>query len=65
MLIRRLLREAAEVGIGRVSLSVERANPARRLYEREGFRVLEDLGDLGDLDAREGEGSVTMITSLR
>ena len=62
MLIRRLLREAAEVGIGRVSLSVERANPARRLYEREGFRVLEDLDGLA---AREGEGSVTMITSLR
>jgi len=34
-----LLREASRLGIGRVSLSVELANPAHRLYERLGFRA--------------------------
>lgn len=56
MLIQRLLREACDAGVERVSLSVERANPAMRLYEREGFRVH---------DPREGQDSLTMIASLR
>jgi GNAT superfamily N-acetyltransferase len=32
-------------GIGAVSLSVEAANPARRLYERRGFRSVQGDGD--------------------
>jgi GNAT superfamily N-acetyltransferase len=54
-LIRRLLQAATEVGIERISLSVERQNPAMRLYEREGFRVT---------DEREGEDSLTMIVDV-
>jgi ribosomal protein S18 acetylase RimI-like enzyme len=38
-----LLREADEKGLP-VGLHVERHNPARRLYERLGFEVVEDLG---------------------
>lgn len=37
-LIRRVMAEADELGV-RVSLHVERWNPARRLYERLGFSV--------------------------
>lgn len=36
-LLQRLLADAAAAGIDRVSLSVERANPAQRLYRRAGF----------------------------
>ena len=39
-LIRRLLSDAALRGIPRISLSVEPGNPARRLYESEGFVVV-------------------------
>jgi ribosomal protein S18 acetylase RimI-like enzyme len=38
-----LLRQAEEEG-RQVSLHVEARNPARRLYERLGFRVAADLG---------------------
>lgn len=55
-LLRRLLRIAHESGVDRVSLSVERANPALRLYEREGFLVH---------DPRESEDSLTMVADLR
>ena len=40
-LLRALLAEAAATS-RRVTIHVERANPARRLYERLGFRVEED-----------------------
>ncbi|MFJ7250529.1 GNAT family N-acetyltransferase [Kitasatospora sp. NPDC098652] len=56
VLLRRLLRIARESGVDRVSLSVERANPALRLYEREGFLAH---------GPREGEGSLTMVADLR
>ena len=39
-LLRALLAAAQQRGIARVSLSVERANPARGLYLAEGFRVV-------------------------
>jgi ribosomal protein S18 acetylase RimI-like enzyme len=41
-LIRRLLDEASAAG-KRVDLDVLRANPAKRLYERLGFRVVSEL----------------------
>ncbi|GAA2799369.1 hypothetical protein GCM10010441_25480 [Kitasatospora paracochleata] len=56
LLIRRLLAEARAAGVERVSLSVERDNPAARLYRREGFRVH---------DPREGEAALTMLADLR
>jgi GNAT superfamily N-acetyltransferase len=39
-LIREVVRRAVDAGIDRISLSVERANPARALYVREGFTVV-------------------------
>jgi ribosomal protein S18 acetylase RimI-like enzyme len=42
-ILENLLREAAQLGKP-VTLHVERFNPALRLYERLGFRVVEDLG---------------------
>ena len=48
-----LLDRARAGGTCRVSLSVEVDNPARRLYERAGFEVVEHV-----------EGSVTMVVDL-
>jgi GNAT superfamily N-acetyltransferase len=39
-LVRRLLAQARAAGVVRVCLSVERANPAQRLYVAEGFAVV-------------------------
>lgn len=44
-LLRELLRQARDRGIGRVSLSVERDNPSVSLYERLGFERLESVGN--------------------
>ncbi|NND02836.1 MAG: GNAT family N-acetyltransferase [Acidimicrobiia bacterium] len=45
---RRLVNELAKVarasGIARLSLSVNKPNPARRLYERLGYEIVEDRG---------------------
>lgn len=43
MLLHRVLDEATAAG-RRVRIHVEQFNPARRLYERLGFRVIEDQG---------------------
>lgn len=44
-LLREVARAAAASGVAAISLSVETANPAVRLYEREGYeRVAEDAG---------------------
>ena len=51
-----LLTLAREQGYRALSLSVDRRNPARRLYERQGFR---DAGISGPTDS-----SVTMIADL-
>jgi ribosomal protein S18 acetylase RimI-like enzyme len=51
-----LLTLARERGYRAVSLSVDRRNPARRLYERKGFR------DAGISDP--SDSSVTMIAQL-
>ncbi|GAA4569440.1 GNAT family N-acetyltransferase [Planotetraspora kaengkrachanensis] len=44
-LLRELVRVAGESGIERISLSVERANHAARLYADEGFTVVERFED--------------------
>ena len=46
-LMQNILAEAAEAGI-MVRIHVERANPARRLYDRLGFRLVEE-GEVYDL----------------
>lgn len=43
-LVRELVARCASVGAPALSLSVQRANPARRLYERLGFRELRGDG---------------------
>jgi RimJ/RimL family protein N-acetyltransferase len=43
-LLRALLEQAGRAGVARISLSVERENPARRLYQRVGFRDVEPVG---------------------
>lgn len=40
-LLQALLAQARDAGYRRLSLSVEPGNPARKLYERHGFRVVE------------------------
>ena len=52
-LMRSLLDAARAAGIAAVSLSVERANPAVRLYQSEGFRTVESV-----------DGSDTMLVTL-
>lgn len=49
-----VVRRASERGIGRISLSVERANPAQRLYESAGFTAV-----------ASGPQSDTMVSKLR
>jgi GNAT superfamily N-acetyltransferase len=44
-LIDALVRRAAAAGTGQISLSVERANPARDLYVRAGFATIESGPD--------------------
>jgi ribosomal protein S18 acetylase RimI-like enzyme len=48
-----LLARARQEGFSRVSLSVENANPARRLYARFGFRPV-----------RESEHALTLVADL-
>lgn len=45
ILMRRLLTELQEAGYARCSLSVQKENPALRLYERMGFRIVGDGAD--------------------
>lgn len=44
-LLTALAARAARRGVGRLSLSVERSNPAARLYQRCGYRILGEPGD--------------------
>jgi GNAT superfamily N-acetyltransferase len=44
-LLSALLERARGAGHHAISLSVERANPARKLYERFGFREVDERGD--------------------
>lgn len=53
-LLRAVAHQAAAAGHGRISLSVERANFAQRLYVSEGFVTVES-----------GVGSDTMVKSVR
>jgi ribosomal protein S18 acetylase RimI-like enzyme len=52
-LLQALLAKAEAAGYGRLSLSVEPGNPARKLYERHGFEVVD-----------EGDEAWTMVASL-
>jgi ribosomal protein S18 acetylase RimI-like enzyme len=52
-LLRELLDHAASRGVARVSLSVEKDNPATRLYERVGFHAVDTVG-----------GAWTMVAEL-
>ena len=48
-----LIQKARSAGYGRLSLSVEPGNPARKLYERHGFDVVD-----------EGDEAWTMVAEL-
>jgi ribosomal protein S18 acetylase RimI-like enzyme len=52
-LLQELIAKAREAGYARLSLSVEPGNPARKLYERHGFSVVD-----------EGAEAWTMVASL-
>jgi ribosomal protein S18 acetylase RimI-like enzyme len=52
-LLKALLAKARAAGYERLSLSVEPGNPARKLYERHGFEVVD-----------EGDDAWTMVASL-
>ena len=52
-LLQELIAKARDAGYQRLSLSVEPGNPARKLYERHGFSVVD-----------EGAEAWTMIASL-
>ena len=52
-LLQALIAKAKEAGYERLSLSVEPGNPARKLYERHGFEVVD-----------EGDAAWTMVASL-
>src|SRR4029453_2959248 len=52
-LLKELIAKARAAGYGRLSLSVEPGNPARKLYERHGFDVVD-----------EGADAWTMVASL-
>lgn len=44
-MMRQMLRELRDAGYARASLSVQKENPALRLYERLGFRIIGDGAD--------------------
>ncbi len=44
-LLRALRQQARRAGVSRISLSVERANPAWRLYATEGYRTIQSSQD--------------------
>jgi GNAT superfamily N-acetyltransferase len=52
-LLSALIQKARSAGYGRLSLSVEPGNPARKLYERHGFEVVD-----------EGDEAWTMVAEL-
>jgi ribosomal protein S18 acetylase RimI-like enzyme len=54
LLLGSLLDRARADGYGQVSLSVERQNPALRLYEKHGFRVVKEAGNSYTMVARLG-----------
>ncbi len=60
-LLSALMKRARDDGFSALSLSVESANPARKLYERFGFREVETRGDTAimkaDLEPSAGSGA--------
>jgi ribosomal protein S18 acetylase RimI-like enzyme len=57
LLLRALLAEAGRRGVAELSLSVERDNPAARLYERVGFQRVGEVGGAFTMRAPSGRGS--------
>jgi GNAT superfamily N-acetyltransferase len=47
-----LIERARQAGYERLSLSVEPGNPARKLYERHGFRVVDEGAEAWTMVAR-------------
>jgi GNAT superfamily N-acetyltransferase len=58
-LLTALIERAKEEGFPTLSLSVESANPARKLYERFGFREVESRGDTAIMRADLGSSPTT------
>ncbi len=54
-LLSALLAHARDEGYEQVSLSVERNNPALKLYDRHGFRTVSEVGNTYTMVARPGE----------
>ncbi|MBK6319202.1 MAG: GNAT family N-acetyltransferase [Dehalococcoidia bacterium] len=51
--------------LGKMSLTTTTSNPARRLYERHGFRVMETWTDPGFEQVTEGvAGRILMVKHL-
>ena len=57
-LLKALLARAREEGYEQVSLSVERNNPALKLYERHGFRTVREVGNTYTMVARPAEAGI-------
>jgi ribosomal protein S18 acetylase RimI-like enzyme len=64
-LLRRAEAQAREGGYAQMTLETTAANPARRLYERHGFRVLETRTDPDYARYTGIEGRVRMVKDLR
>lgn len=58
-LLQALLAKATAGGYGRLSLSVEPGNPARKLYERHGFTVVEERPEAWTMVAELASNSTT------
>ncbi|MEX2212310.1 MAG: GNAT family N-acetyltransferase [Gaiellaceae bacterium] len=58
-LLKALLEKARAGGYGRLSLSVEPGNPARKLYERHGFEVVDERPEAWTMVAELASNSTT------
>ena len=58
-LLSALIQKAQSAGCGRLSLSVEPGNPARKLYERHGFAVVDEGAEAWTMVAELASNSTT------